>query len=589
MTTDTVNDYQLFRYDKQTQHMEIVSRGNDGAMADASSAGVVSDDGRIIGFNAGGIRLAAGQQPVQGAFLRDTSTNTTVKLPNPTGLATSISQHGISGDGSKILYIETTQAGTPANNYTALATKYLYDRTTGNRIALPYAADKDRTDSVDSISDDGKFAIYTANETPRDPSTRRTYLYDVQAATSTVLSTSQTYSPIFSSDAAKLIYWQQTLTNINGQNVGRWDLVVQERLTGERTILDSINDPNGSPSCLTSASSNASAVSYCKVYGTLTYKQLATGDGLTMSGLGTGAVLSGDGLTLAYDKTSGWDGNDGQVYTSRISAPDTTPPTIDDFTWQSNPKTVGQSSSVSVGVSDDISGIASGEYYLGDNDPGQGNGAAMALSNGSLSATIGTDYPTGVYKFNVRAKDNAGNWSEPKADYLVVYDPSSPLGITGRSGLGITPRLANGDKLPGLVRSNQGDTASFGFTADFRNGALNQNNDLQFSYNTGLLCFTPFASNCHRTSVNANAISWLLFDQDNDSRGRFAGTARVVVDGVTTNNPFSVEGIDGQRLTPQVKDSVIIKVYAPGANVNSAEPLYQASGSLQLSNGVRIR
>lgn len=590
LTNDTINNYQAFVYDRETKQMDIASRSNTGEVANShTTAQEISGNGRYVMFDSSATNL--GGSSAGSAYIRDLATKTTTSLTSPSALGSTIGSRSISDDGVKIIYKDLVQVGSQSNGYSWLYSTYIYDQTTRTRTALPNATNIEVSEATDSISGNGKLATYTVYKRSRlgVNEQRDMYVYNLQTKSSTLLSNKAERGAIFSSDASHVYFWEKDIFVANGRDNYRWNLYDHDTTQNTRTLLDSFDYNEGGPACLPSVSDNRRFMTYCETYGSLYYKDLNSGEKLTVNNFNTAANLDSTGTQLVYDKSGGYDTYDSQVYVSKIGAPDTTPPTISDFTWQTNPKTIGQSSSVSVGVSDDISGVASGEYYLGDNDPGQGNGAAMALSNGSLSVTIGTDYPSGVYKFNVRAKDNAGNWSEPKADYLVVYDPSSPLGITGRSGLGITPRLANGDKLPGLVRSNQADTASFGFTADFRNGALNQNNDLQFSYNTGLLCFTPFASNCHRTSVNANAVSWLLFDQDNDSRGRFAGTARVVVDGVTTNNPFSVEGIDGQRLTPQTKDSVVIKVYAPGANVNSAEPLYQASGSLQLSNGVRIR
>ena len=142
--------------------------------------------------------------------------------------------------------------------------------------------------------------------------------------------------------------------------------------------------------------------------------------------------------------------------------------------------------------------------------------------------------------------------------------------------------------LPGLISATQTDTADYGFTVDYNNGLPDSHNDFQFDYQTGTHCNHQNATNCHSFVLNAISFSWLIIDQTNNSRGRFQGMATLIVDGVSTTNPFTVEGIDGDRLTPTTDDHLILKVYTPGANPSTATPIYQASGSLQKGNSVKI-
>jgi len=276
--------------------------------------------------------------------------------------------------------------------------------------------------------------------------------------------------------------------------------------------------------------------------------------------------------------------------------PDAVPPEIGIPTWTSNPKPINGTSTLTIPATDDQSGIQKAEYFIGDTDPGQGNGATMQVNNiqnnglsADLTTTFGTDFPAGVYKISVRAQDNDGNWSAPASDFLVVYDASNPLGVTGKNKKDLVPSLARSDVLPGLVANNQSDPLNYGFTVDFKNGALDANNDFQFTYNTGSQCGKQNATNCHNTSVNATNIAWFVIDQTGNSRARFGGQAAVVVDGTSTTNPFTVEAVDGGALNPVGQDSVILKVYAPGANPASAPALYQVSGSLAQATSVKIR
>src|SRR5262249_47427300 len=114
-------------------------------------------------------------------------------------------------------------------------------------------------------------------------------------------------------------------------------------------------------------------------------------------------------------------------------------------------------------------------------------------------------------------------------------------------------------------------------------------NDFMFTYNTGTQCRTPHPQNCHTFTVTATSFDWLIIDQTNSSRGRFQGTATVTADGVTTTNPFTMEGIDGDRLPPPHNHRLPLKIYAPGANPATATPLYQISGTLTKGNAVKIQ
>ena len=274
---------------------------------------------------------------------------------------------------------------------------------------------------------------------------------------------------------------------------------------------------------------------------------------------------------------------------------DATPPVPSTPVWSQNPKPTTGTTTLTVPATDDNSGIQKAEYFIGDTDPGQGNGATMQLSNvqnGGLSAnlttTFGADFPTGVYKISVRAQDNAGNWSGAVSDYLVVYDPAGPK-MTGKRT--IVPSLANGDILPGLTTTGQTDKAQFGFSVKYNNQSqINGNSDLQFSYSTGTHCNNPNkAVNCHDLSVNATNISWLVMQGTNNSIGIFQGTAAMAVDGQASTVLFRVTGVDGQRLSPTATDQFKISIYASNANPNTDAPIYQVNAADIARGNIKIQ
>jgi streptogramin lyase len=295
--------------------------------------------------------------------------------------------------------------------------------------------------------------------------------------------------------------------------------------------------------------------------------------------------------TDSYHVTAVSSTNDESTPSNTVSViVDRTAPSAGTPTWSANPMQVGTSTTLTVPVSDAVSGVSGGEYYLGT-DPGVGNATAMAYDStaGTLTASVGATLSPGVYSVGYRAEDAAGNWSSAATTMLVVYDTNTTLSMTGKNKKDLVPSLANGDILPGLISSAQTDAADYGFTVQYKNGGLDPHNDFMFTYTTGTNCKKASAQNCHSFSLNTTGFDWLVVNGTNNSQGEFQGTATVTVDGVTTTNPFTVSGIDGSRLPQPTDNSLVVRVYAPGANPATATPIYQASGSMSSNNSVRIQ
>lgn len=268
---------------------------------------------------------------------------------------------------------------------------------------------------------------------------------------------------------------------------------------------------------------------------------------------------------------------------------DITAPVMGVPMWSVNPKPVGASTTtLTVPAADGLSGVVGGEYFIGV-DPGVGGGTVMTFGAGALSATLGSGLAEGVYDVGVRARDAAGNWSTVTTTMLIVYDPAIQ-GVTGKApGQGFVPAFGS-DLLPGLVSAGQTDKADYGFTVDWTaGGAIDPASDFHFLYQTGSQCNSPHPQNCHDFRLDATGFSLLVIDQTGSSRARFQGMATTVVDGVTTSNPFTVEGIDGDRLTPAGNDMFTLKVYAVGADPTTATSIYQVTVSLANGNSVKVR
>jgi hypothetical protein len=271
---------------------------------------------------------------------------------------------------------------------------------------------------------------------------------------------------------------------------------------------------------------------------------------------------------------------------------DKTVPTLGVPSWSQNPKAMNQSSDLNIPATDNLTGIAGGEYFLGDTDPGAGNGIAMSASAGNITTSFGTNLQPGIYKVSARAKDAAGNWSAVTSDYLTVFDPSGPTDVAASKRA--LPDITGGDKLPGLLSEAQNDRASLAFDVSYTaTGTVSAASKLSMDYSTGHACNSANPDNCHNTSfttstVSPNVINWLAINGANSSVGTFQGQGTLVIDGVTTTNPFKVAALDGNRTTPTTNDDAILYIYSPGANPETATPLYQLHINI-IGNWVKIQ
>lgn len=270
-----------------------------------------------------------------------------------------------------------------------------------------------------------------------------------------------------------------------------------------------------------------------------------------------------------------WPNTEGLQWWYSETIPDITPPEVDTPAWSLNPKPVNGETSLTVPATDDL-GIAAGEYFIGDTDPGEGNAIPMVVGINDITTTFGTNFTPGVYKVTARAQDTVGNWSNTISDYMVVYDPLSPVFKGKRS---IIPSLSNGDVLPGLIAGDQDDKGKFGFTVKYNNqGQINATSDFQFEYKTGTKCNNPNqATNCHTTTVNATNIHWLTANGTNNSTGMFQGEAQLNRDGTITNVLIRVTGVDGELLSPVATDQFQLHIFQDSDNPNSDEPIYKVN------------
>jgi hypothetical protein len=553
---DTNNTFDVYVLDRQTSEYDLISRSTSGQAGNGLSMtsggyGAISGDGRYVVFSSESTNLdGIDINGVNDVFIRDRLLDTTkrVSSDNLGNAGNGSSPEGtISADGSTVVYSTsaTSLSGDQPSSHNIIMTNLITG--VSKRLSAPQGVPDTGSDCGNpTASQNGDYVVFhcytnllpISGESYYD----QIYRYDVRKP-----------SLRFVSGAAYDINALQI--DGDGQRVayydGRRQMYVWDAPTGQANfIAGNVQTPH----------------------------------------------ISRDGNTVAAQDVSNGSRAGVWALPPLPEVPsDNTPPVTGSFTWSQNPKPTTATTTLTVPATDDSSGIQKAEYFIGDNDPGQGNGATMQLSNvqnGGLSAdvttTFGTDFPTGVYKISIRAQDTAGNWSDPVSDYLVVYDSAGPK-MTGKRT--IVPSLGNGDILPGLTSNSQTDKAQFGFSVKYNNqGQINGNSDLQFSYSTGTHCNNPNnAVNCHALSLNATGISWLTTQGTNNSTGIFQGTAALNVDGQASTVLFRVTGVDGERLSATANDQFQIAIYNSGSNPNTDAPLYRVNSADIARGNIKIQ
>ena len=106
--------------------------------------------------------------------------------------------------------------------------------------------------------------------------------------------------------------------------------------------------------------------------------------------------------------------------------------------------------------------------------------------------------------------------------------------------------------------------ANFGFVVKYKPGADTPNGQLEFQYRQGDF------------NLHSSGMDWLVIV--NSNWAKFQGSA--TIKGLEGLFPFRVDARDGDHGGGDQPDRFIIKVYAPGADPDKADPIYKASGDL---------
>lgn len=252
-------------------------------------------------------------------------------------------------------------------------------------------------------------------------------------------------------------------------------------LTGTHSVTYSVVD-TGKPTLMGEPTTQPNAAGWYKTNVTIHWTASDTGVGIDPAAVPGDDLLTSDaGAQTRTASVTDRAGNAISATSSPAVNIDKTPPTAAVPTFSVNPKAISETSTISSVVSDNLSGVAGGEYFI-DADPGEGSGMAMSLVGGRLEATLGSNLVPGVYTIGVRAVDVAGNWSTVASEYVVVYDPDGGF-VTG------------GGRIDSPVGAYTADStisggASFGFVSKYKKGSAVPTGNTEFQFHAGNLNFS---------------------------------------------------------------------------------------------------
>lgn len=229
-----------------------------------------------------------------------------------------------------------------------------------------------------------------------------------------------------------------------------------------------------------------------------------------------------------------------------VGLPSMTPPAV----------RVGEVSSISVVASDGGSGLESASY-LGQGLTGGSISGVMHLIGSGFTATLDLPDRPELWTASVDVADKMGLHASSQPTLFASYDPDAgSIGGTGWIVPGGETSEA-GDRLTGLDGTSK---ASFGFSARYRSSSSSlPSGTLTFSYGS-------------KFKLQSKDFAWLVVL--NTQNAYLSGVA--TIQGVDGTSPFILQIGDGGGTA---QDTLVLRVFSPGANLAIDAPAYQASGA----------
>lgn len=251
-------------------------------------------------------------------------------------------------------------------------------------------------------------------------------------------------------------------------------------------------------------------------------------------------IIAEEGTTLIKARSTDLAGNVEDPSVELIVNLDKINPSITEFQLSPHVVANGSSTTISVQVTDDVSGVDTVTYLL---DNGTSGALAFDEITGVWQASISP--PIGVYSIILEATDTAGNIQTSGLLYLAVYDPSAGF-VTGGGWL-----IPDDTSSVGI---SSGGKANLGFEVKYQEGSTIPQGNLTVHYNQDSLKFKS-------TSMEWLAVTGLSAD--------FQGQGMINNEG---NYIFRVHIIDGEQ------DQFEVRIWTVDGSFDN--PNYRATNDL---------
>jgi len=250
------NTQDIFVHDRQTHTTRLVSRGWDGAGANASSGSpVISADGKFVAFCSPASNLVADDSNGNyDIFVHNLETGETVRASVATGGAEVMGASmgpAISADGRYVAFDST--ATTLVNGDTnGQSDVFVHDMTLGSTVRVSYSplfGEAMGASNRAAISGDGKVVAFTstaANLVPNDTNGRAdVFAYDfvkgglrrVSEGTGGIAGNGDSYTGEVSTDGRYVVFNTMATNLVPGDTNGAYDVLVNEWQTGRTTAI----------------------------------------------------------------------------------------------------------------------------------------------------------------------------------------------------------------------------------------------------------------------------------------------------------------------------------------------------------------
>jgi hypothetical protein len=245
---------------------------------------------------------------------------------------------------------------------------------------------------------------------------------------------------------------------------------------------------------------------------------------------------------------------------------DFTPPVLGAISFSPQVRRVDQMTAVTIPFVERGSGLCSASVQLGSGTDRPT--FPLAVSDSTLTGSIGASVPAGIWSLSVSAVDNNGNRSSRTyfADVLIVYDPAA--GSTSGTGW-IVPGGSTSDINNNLPGGLDGSTkASFAFKAQYKSPmSTTPTGFFDLSYGS-------------QFKLQSDGLDWIVVGA---SSAVLQGTA--TIKDVPGTWVFQATVRDGGSTAP---DRLELRVWSAGANPFHDSPRFQATGDaggqIQVSN-----